>query len=104
MKKLKMPTIDTWQKRLIAKSERLRRKGRPHQGEGAHQTPAADAQAGPVALVTNAPRRNRRKDADDLQAITVDYQQALEIRWWYYRRTFLEAMKLDLEIRSEQTQ
>ncbi len=100
---LKTPPLDTWQKRLIEKRERLRRRGRPPQEEHAQPAQAADPPAGSASLATAALRRSRRKDVDDLQAITVDYQHALETRWWYYRRHFLEAMKLDLEIRSEQT-
>jgi hypothetical protein len=50
-----------------------------------------------------APRRSRRKEADALQASGLDYQHALQVQWWDYRHKFLEAMRLDLEIRSDTT-
>jgi hypothetical protein len=50
-----------------------------------------------------APRRSRRKEADALQASGLDYQHALQVQWYDYRHKFLEAMRLDLEIRSDTT-
>jgi hypothetical protein len=38
-----------------------------------------------------------------LQASGLRYQHALQLQWWEYRHKFLEAMRLDLEIRSDTT-
>ncbi len=112
--------LDRWQKALIAKSERLRT-------QGVRNTPTADeddAPAQPDAApprrgvlrwarrvpsappgddAAPAPRRSRRKEADALQASGLRYQHALQVQWWEYRHKFLEAMRLDLEIRSDTT-
>ncbi len=111
--------LDRWQKGLIAKSERLRTQGvfrtptneddaptdaapPPRRGvlRWARRVPSAppgDDDAPPT------PRRSRRKEADALQASGLDYQHALQVQWWEYRHKFLEAMRLDLEIRSDTT-
>ncbi len=113
--------LDRWQQALIAKSERLRR-------HGIHRTPPADEDDAPAQPDAPAPprrgvlrwarripsappgddaaptpRRSRRKEADALQASGLDYQHALQVQWWEYRHKFLEAMRLDLEIRSDTT-
>jgi hypothetical protein len=113
--------LDRWQKGLIAKSERLRR-------QGVFRTAPADEDDAPaqpdtptpqrrgvlrwarcVPSTTHgddaapAPRRSRRKEADALQASGLRYQHALQVQWWEYRHKFLEAMRLDLEIRSDTT-
>ena len=123
MKRLRNSTrLDRSQKGLIAKSERLRR-------QGVFRTPTADADddappladaappprrgvgrwarrvpsAPPGDDTAPAPRRSRRKEADALQASGLDYQHALQVQWWDYRHKFLEAMRLDVEIRSDTT-
>ena len=121
MKRLRNSTrLDRWQKALIAKSERARK-------HGVFRTPTADeddAPAHPDAPTPRrgvlrwarrvpsappgddgapAPRRSHRKEADALQASGLDYQHALQLQWWEYRHKFLEAMRLDLEIRSDTT-
>ncbi len=120
MKRLRNSTrLDRWQQALIAKSERLRK-------HGIHRTPTADADDAPADApapprrgvlrwarrvpsappgddAAPAPRRSRRKEADALQASGLDYQHALQVQWWEYRHKFLEAMRLDLEIRSDTT-
>ncbi len=120
MKRLRTSTrLDRWQQALIAKSERLRT-------QGVFRTPTADADDAPADAATPprrgvlrwarrvplappsddnapAPRRSRRKEADALQASGLDYQHALQLQWWEYRHKFLEAMRLDLELRSQDT-
>ncbi len=111
--------LDRWQKALIAKSERARK-------HGVDRTAATDADGAPaptdapprrgvlrwarrVPSTTHgddaapAPRRSHRKEADALQASGLDYQHALQLQWWDYRHKFLEAMRLDVEIRSDTT-
>lgn len=113
--------VDRWQQALIAKSERLRRQGvrrtTPADADDAPDQPDAPtpqrrgvlrwARRIPTTAPTDdeaaPPRRSRRKGADALQASGLDYQHALQVQWWYYRHYFLEAMRLDLEIRSDDT-
>jgi len=120
MKRLRNSTrLDRWQKALIAKSERARK-------HGVFRTPTADADDAPADASTPprrgvlrwarrvpsappgdddapTPRRSRRKEADALQASGLDYQHALQLQWWDYRHRFLQAMQLDIEIRSQDT-
>ncbi len=122
MKRVRNSTrLDRWQKALIEKSDHLRT-------QGVRRTPAPDEEDVPAPAAaappprrgvlrwarripsapsdeedTPAPRRSRRKEADALQASGLDYQHALQLQWWEYRHTFLEAMRLDLEIRSDTT-
>jgi len=113
--------LDRWQKALIAKSERLRTQGvfraapvdeddapaptdaatPPRRGvlRWARRVPLAP----PGDDAAPAPRRSHRKEADALQASGLDYQHALQLQWWDYRHKFLEAMRLDVEIRSDTT-
>ncbi len=121
MKRLRTSTrLDRWQKGLIAKSERLRRQGvfrtgpadedeapaptdapTPRRGvlRWARRVPSAP----PGDDAAPTPRRSRRKEADALQASGLRYQHALQLQWWEYRHKFLEAMRLDVEIRSDTT-
>ncbi len=120
MKRVRNSTrLDRWQKALIAKSERLRT-------QRVFRTPTADADDAPADAAppprrgvlrwarrvpsalpgddaAPAPRRSHRKEADALQASGLRYQHALQVQWWEYRHKFLEAMRLDLEIRSDTT-
>ncbi len=114
--------LDRWQKGLIAKSERLRTQGvfrsAPADDDApppAHPDAAPPPRRGVLRWARRvpsdppsddgapAPRRSRRKEADALQASGLDYQHALQLQWWEYRHKFLEAMRLDLEIRSDTT-
>ena len=113
--------FDRWQKALIEKSERLRRQGVHRTATTNEEDVQAQAATGVqrphmlarwtrrLAASTSdeedapSPRRSRRKGADALQASGLDYQHALQVQWWDYRYKFLEAMRLDLEIRSEDT-
>ena len=122
MKRLRNSTrLDRWQQALIAKSERLRThsvRRTPTADEDDAAAPAAapaaqrrgvlrwarrvpSAPLGDAAAPT--PRHSRRKEADALQASGLDYQHALQVQWWDYRHKFLEAMRLDLELRSQDT-
>ncbi len=121
MKRLRNNTrLDRWQKALIAKSERLRTQGvfrtAPANEDDAPAHPDAATprrgvlrwarrvpSAPPGDDAAPAPRRSRRKEADALQASGLDYQHALQLQWWDYRHKFLEAMLLDVEIRSDTT-
>ncbi len=120
MKRLRNSTrLDRWQKGLIAKSERLRRQGVFRTLTADEDNAPADAPAPQRRGVLRwarrvpsappgdddapAPRRSRRKEADALQASGLDYQHALQLQWWEYRHKFLEAMRLDLEIRNDTT-
>ncbi len=112
--------LDRWQKALIAKSERLRTQGVFRTAPADNDAPPpADAAPPPRRGVLRwarrvpsapsgddaapAPRRSRRKEADALQASGLRYQHALQLQWWDYRHKFLEAMRLDVEIRSDTT-
>jgi len=121
MKRLRTSTrLDRWQKALIAKSERARKHGvfrtaAPDADDAPAQPDAAPPRRGvlrwarrvpsapPGDDAAPAPRRSRRKEADALQASGLDYQHALQLQWYDYRHKFLEAMRLDLEIRSDTT-
>ena len=122
MKRLRNNTrLDRWQKALIAKSERLRTQGvfrtAPANEDDAPAQPDAPtprrrgvlrwARRVPSDLpgddAAPAPRRSHRREADALQASGLDYQHALQVQWWEYRHKFLEAMRLDVEIRSDTT-
>jgi hypothetical protein len=120
MKRVRNSTrLDRWQKGLIAKSERLRRQGvfrTPIDEDDALAQPGAAppprrgvlrwarrVPSAPPGDDAPAPRRSRRKEADALQASGLDYQHALQLQWWDYRHKFLEAMRLDLELRSQDT-
>ncbi len=121
MKRLRTSTrLDRWQKALIAKSERARKHGvfrtAPANEDDAPAQPDAPTPqrqgvlrwarrvpSAPPGDDAPAPRRSRRKEADALQASGLDYQHALQVQWWEYRHKFLEAMRLDVEIRSDTT-
>jgi hypothetical protein len=122
MKRLRTSTrLDRWQQALIAKSERLRTQGvfRTAPANEDDAPAPADAATPPRRGVLRwarrvpsappgdddapTPRRSRRKEADAFQASGLDYQHALQVQWWEYRHKFLEAMRLDLEIRSDTT-
>ncbi len=120
MKRLRNNTrLDRWQKALIAKSERARKHGvfrtapaneddapaptdaPPPRRQGVLRWARRVPTAPPGDDAAPAPRRSHRKEADALQASGLRYQHALQLQWWEYRHKFLEAMRLDVEIRSD---